>query len=197
MVKVIYVAPTSPAFQFAFYPFITDSITNPTTAVGEFNMNLYSITLTGTDTFFTSLTGNEWKLVPVTSVTNSDTASTKSAPFSLKDTLEQLDKASTDGTFSFIGDVAHWGFTLPTGFYLLEHYYIGTGTASKYSYTPWFTFQTDSYACPYNPEFIDYYANFQGCTVLSPIQGLPCATFDQINNIHPTSSSAIKDGNLR
>ena len=176
VLKVIYVAPNSPAFQFAFYPFTTDSATNPTTAVGDFNMNLYSITLTGTDT---SLTGNDWTLSTVSTVTNSDTASTSSKPFSLTDTLEQLDK--TGNTFSFNGDVAHWGFTLPTGFYLLEHYYIvATSTIIA---TPWFTFQTDSYACPYNPDFVDYYENFQGCTVSSATQGVPCAAFDQINKV--------------
>lgn len=176
VLKVFYVAPSSPAFQFAFYPFKTTSTTNtanpPVTTysvTGDFNMNLYSITLTGTDT---SLTANEWTLTAVTSVVNSDKASTSSPPFALSDSLEQLNNGNS---FTLTGNVSNWGFTLPTGFYVLEHYYVGTPPTTD---TPWFTFQTDSYACPYNPDFVDYYENFQGCTVSSAIQGVPCAAFD-------------------
>ena len=43
-----------------------------------------------------------------------------------------------------------------------------------------FTWQTDSYPCPFNPSFPDYYKNFQGCSnSQSPQKGYPCKFYNQ------------------
>lgn len=45
-------------------------------------------------------------------------------------------------------------------------------------------FPSDSYSCPYDMNFPDYYSNFQGCTTPNPIQpGFPCLTFDYIKQV--------------
>jgi hypothetical protein len=181
VVKFIYVAPSSPAFQFALYPFSVDTPGSATAVQGDFEAKLYSITLAGTDT---SLTANDWVLADVSTVKYTDEANTATnAPFAADSTVEQWKMVDDGGSdFELKGKVAHWEFYLDPGFYLIEHYYTGAD-AGLTTLKPWFTFQTDSYACPYNPDFGDYYANFQGCTVSFATEGLPCASFDQVNKI--------------
>lgn len=45
------------------------------------------------------------------------------------------------------------------------------------------TFDTDPYACPYNPSFPDVYLNFQGCTPPVSQIGLPCLNYDSVMQI--------------
>jgi hypothetical protein len=174
VVKVIYAAPSSPAFQFAFYPYTTD-ITNPAAPVAksDFTIKLYSIGLGGAS----SLTANDWVLTLVPTVKHTGTA-TAAAAFDLTKTVEQLAKT----VFKFSGNVAHYEFELNAGFYLIEHYFSKL-TATTTPVPTWFTFQTDAYACPYNPDFGDYYGNFQGCTVSTITDGLPCASYDKITKV--------------
>lgn len=56
VLKVFYVAPNSPPFQFSFFPFTADTATlNLESAKADYTIYLYSMTLTGKDT---SLTAN-------------------------------------------------------------------------------------------------------------------------------------------
>jgi hypothetical protein len=77
--------------------------------------------------------------------------------------LEEKAAAAVGTKPSFPGQVAHYSVSLPSGFYAFETYYNFGGYSSK-DFTGRITFQTDPWACPYDPDFADYYANFQGCS---------------------------------
>jgi hypothetical protein len=47
-------------------------------------------------------------------------------------------------------------------------------------YTSTINFQTDPYVCPYNPDFPDFYQNFQGCIQETSANGLPCADYSPV-----------------
>ena len=46
---------------------------------------------------------------------------------------------------------------LPEGYYVLIPVYVQRDAHAQ------FTYPSDSYPCPYNPDFIDYHQNFQPC----------------------------------
>jgi hypothetical protein len=67
---------------------------------------------------------------------------------------------------------------LPAGYYVLFILYQNNNNADFARVT----FTSDQYACPYSPDFIDYYKNFQPCLGNSSTNntqqpGFPCLTF--------------------
>lgn len=45
------------------------------------------------------------------------------------------------------------------------------------------TWEADSYACPYDPSYTDYYSLCQGCAFSSSQPGLPCKIFNSVTKV--------------
>lgn len=123
----------------------------------DFTFNIYSVT---TNASFASngFNGNELTLgtaIPVTS------------------------KEATNTSQFTISNVAHYTYNFTAaGFYVIEF-----TTSRTDSFDGSVTFQSDPYACPYNPDFGDYFGTFQPCINSVTPAGLPCASFDPVTRI--------------
>jgi hypothetical protein len=75
-----------------------------------------------------------------------------------------------------VNSVSHYTqiFANP-GFYLVEFQL----TDSIYENAK-VTYNSDTFTCPYDSSFGDYYSNFQGCTQTISPKGLPCASYNAI-----------------
>lgn len=84
---------------------------------------------------------------------------------------------------------------LASGFYVLVISYDTTNVNFIRA-----TFTSNSYACPFNPDFPDFYSNFQPCTTSSATNqqtpGFPCLNFDSVKRVCTVCASnyELKDG---
>ena len=79
----------------------------------------------------------------------------------------------------YVNNIAHYTYNFTVaGFYVIEFY----TTVSENLYGS-ITFQSDAYACPYNPDFGDYFGTFRPCTKSVTPAGLPCASFDAVTQV--------------
>jgi hypothetical protein len=166
--KVFYVAPNSPAFNFSVFPTTYDS--QGGAVLHQFLPNIYS--LAGVSS---GLVGNGWA-----ATLQSTEADGTAIPYAfIGASLEEKAAVAAGTTPKFVGEVAHYSFKLPSGFYVFDLPYAGT----KNNFIARITFQTDAYACPYNSEYGDYYSNFQGCSSKTTSNGAPCASYDSVTQI--------------
>ena len=115
ILKVIYVAPSSPEFSFAIFPVTTSG--TPAATVNPYKIKIYSITVGNTK----DLSANSWGLNKLTNVKlKSGGAET---PFGAGTSVEEKAAAATVpvSTPVFKGSVANYRFLLDPGFYLVEY----------------------------------------------------------------------------
>jgi len=100
-------------------------------------------------------------------------------------------ETSTVGTTSATSTLITYS-NLPTGYYWLifdsfrgDQATVATVTATRADYRrAWFfsnSYQTESYECPFDSNFIDALGIFRGCFVPSIASKLPCINFDNIS----------------
>lgn len=170
IVKIFYVSSNVTNFNFSVFPVTYD--TASTSVISQFTTNVYAISGVSS-----GLSGNEWSL---------------GSGYSLGPSQEELAAAQIPtATPNFVGQVAHYSINLNPGYYAFEvTYNTNTPQANqKNNFIGRISFQTDPYACPYNSDFGDYFSNFQGCSIASSAQGIPCASF---NSITQTCSLCIQ-----
>ena len=116
ILKVIYVAPSSPEFNFAIFPVTTTGGSSPTT-VNPYKIKIYSITVGNTK----DLSANSWGLTKLTSVKLKSGGT--ETPFGAGTSVEEKAAAATTpvSTPVFKGSVANYRFLLDPGFYLVEY----------------------------------------------------------------------------
>ncbi len=136
---------------------------------------LYPASETATDTV--DLSANNIHLYPVGSIADSNSVYDISAGSEiLTDSLKATRNYTTASK-----TLTYTTTPLSPGYYV----FVATYSTTNINFIR-ITFQSDKYACPYNPAFPDYYSNFQPCStsVINNQQpGFPCLNYDAINRV--------------
>jgi hypothetical protein len=157
VVKLIYISQANTTESITTFP---ATYNNGGTITPFYTVNIYSLGITNPTV--NGFNGNQFTLTATT-----DIYSISGTPLA---SIESV-------TGTYINNLAHYTFSFATaGYYLLEFQAdpLFTGFVDGK-----ITYQSDSYACPYQSGYSDYYLNFQGCVPQAvPTSGLPCASFN-------------------
>lgn len=154
LVKLIFVSEPNKFYNFTTFPGAqcTGTPSSPT-CTASFTFNIYTVT-TASDYASNGFNGNELTLLTAVTVPSTESV-----------------------TGVYVNNIAHYTYNFTAaGFYIIQL------TSSRTdSFPGTFAFQSDAYACPYNPDFGDYFSSFQPCTRSAVSSGLPCAVFDPVS----------------
>lgn len=140
---------------------------------------LYPAEGTGTTADTTRVSLN---LFPVANILNGSAVYSISSASDILATNAAETFSSSTKTLTYTTNAAT---PIPKGFYVLVISYETTNVNFIRA-----TFTSNSYSCPFNPDFPDFYSNFQPCTVSSTVSqqspGFPCLNFDSVNRVCTT-----------